>query len=391
MAPPKPNRAKQNQINKKKKFQESAAKKQVTAEQYIEEGEKHAATYHFDKALECFKNALILEPENTLVMDTIGEILLESGDLEQAKSYFYKSIQVNSDDSATKYMNLGQLVGGDDALKCYNKGVEIMERELKKLIALTPTGEEQNKVPKPLKPQQLDDDNDEEKMDDEEEEEEEEEESPIAIIKAQLCSALCSKAELYLTDQCFDDDAETQCETSLLKAIEYSPYSPEPYSLMASMKISQVKNTDAIQYLNKSYSLWETSDIDDRPEFDYRYNIALLFIELKQNRTAVDILEQLVNEQDNIAEVWYTLGVVYNSLDEPLSAQDCLSTAKDLLKITKIKDRELEKLVSDLLKKVEKDVSLLPPEELNQFNDDDDEDNQVVAEDEEDEEMNSNI
>ncbi|KAM9970887.1 hypothetical protein ACTFIR_002751 [Dictyostelium discoideum] len=368
----KPNKAKLQQQQKKGKKSTTTAtttKKELTSEEYIQQGEKYASEYHFDKALSSFENALKLDPTNTLVMDTIGEILVENGDIEKAKTYFLKSIKTNPEDSPSKYMNLGQLVGGDDALNCYRKGIQIMERELKQLIK--EQGSKYNDlqhIPRPLKassPIGEDDDGEDTVY-------ESDEDDPIIILKQQLCSALSSISELYLTDQCFDDDAEDQCESNLKRAIGYSPNSPEPYSLMASMKISQVKNQEAIEYLNKSYQLWEHSDMDDRPEFDYRFNISLLFIELKENRTAVDILEQLVNEQDNIAELWYTLGVVYNNLNEPLSAQECLITSKELLKIAapQGRDEELEHLTNTLLKKVEIDVSKLSPEEIEAFNND---------------------
>ncbi|KAM9994045.1 hypothetical protein ACTFIZ_012013 [Dictyostelium cf. discoideum] len=367
----KPNKAKLQQQQKKgkKSTTTTTTKKELTSEEYIQQGEKYASEYHFDKALSSFENALELDSTNTLVMDTIGEILLENGDIEKAKTYFLKSIKTDPEDSPSKYMNLGQLVGGDDALNCYRKGIEIMERELKQLIK--EQGSKYNDlqhIPRPLKSSIAH--SEEEEEDNGDIIYESDEDDPIIILKQQLCSALCSISELYLTDQCFDDDAEDQCETNLKRAIGYSPNSPEPYSLMASMKISQVKNQEAIEYLNKSYQLWEHSDIDDRPEFDYRFNISLLFIELKENRTAVDILEQLVNEQDNIAELWYTLGVVYNNLNEPLSAQQCLLTSKELLKIAapQGRDEELEQLTNTLLKKVEIDVSKLSPEEIEAFN-----------------------
>ncbi|KAM9957229.1 hypothetical protein ACTFIW_008970 [Dictyostelium discoideum] len=380
----KPNKAKLQQQKKGKKSTTTTTtatttKKELTSEEYIQQGEKYASEYHFDKALSSFENALKLDPTNTLVMDTIGEILVENGDIEKAKTYFLKSIKTNPEDSPSKYMNLGQLVGGDDALNCYRKGIQIMERELKQLIK--EQGSKYNDlqhIPRPLKassPIGEDDDGEDTVY-------VSDEDDPIIILKQQLCSALSSISELYLTDQCFDDDAEDQCESNLKRAIGYSPNSPEPYSLMASMKISQVKNQEAIEYLNKSYQLWEHSDIDDRPEFDYRFNISLLFIELKENRTAVDILEQLVNEQDNIAELWYTLGVVYNNLNEPLSAQECLITSKELLKIAapQGRDEELEHLTNTLLKKVEIDVSKLSPEEIEAFNNDNEDEDEAEQE-----------
>ncbi|GAM18821.1 hypothetical protein SAMD00019534_019960 [Acytostelium subglobosum LB1] len=374
-------------------------KKKLSLEELIEEGEKYAQEYKLDMAVKSFKEALSIDTNNTLLMDTIGELMLELGELKQAKQYFTKSIETNPNDSSSKYMNLGQLLGGADAIRCYTKGIEIMETELKELIAGAPqqvvaTTQQKQKEQQQAQQQQtknqlqqnnknkktkdgrlvedqridIGDDQDEEEMLDDDEEDGEVDQ--VFILKDQICSALCSLAELYLTDECFDEEAEVKCETHLRKAIEYTPMSPEPYSLLASMKISQVKNDDALDLLNHSYSLWSSLEVDQRPSLEYRYGIAQMFVELDQCRTAVDILETLVYEQDNIAEIWHTLGVVYDRLKEPRSALECLESAAQLLSIAHDgMDEELQAQIDSLLPKVQKDVELLPPEE-----DDDEED-----------------
>jgi hypothetical protein len=47
------------------------------------------------------------------------------------------------------------------------------------------------------------------------------------VIRHQICSALCSVAELYLTDLCFEEDAEAQCERALDEARGFDQGSPE--------------------------------------------------------------------------------------------------------------------------------------------------------------------
>eukprot|EP01132_Coremiostelium_polycephalum_P002386 gene2386-2948_t len=353
---------------------------QLSLDELLDKGEEFASQGRFNEAIKYFTQAHKLLPNNTEIIDTIGELWLELGEIEKAKTHFLKSIETDPEDSAIKYMNLGQLLGGDDAVKYYRKGIDIMESELKKLLSTQTQDQIQATTPKPLKQKLLnhkeeeedeDDDEEEEMMD---EEEEEEDENPITVLRQQLSSGYCSLAELYLTDSCFDDNAEVECEKALIKAIESSPHSPEPYSMMASMKISQLKNQDALDLLNKSYSLWENADIDERPDYEYRYTVSLLFIELKQEKKAIDILEQLVTEQDNIAEVWYSLGVAYHQINEPLSSQDCLNTSKQLNSIAHDGvDKELNVKINQLLVKVDKEVSLLPPDALKDDSEDDEE------------------
>ena len=39
------------------------------------------------------------------------------------------------------------------------------------------------------------------------------------MLKSQIAKAHCSIGELYLTDLCYDDDAEAKCEDAINKAI----------------------------------------------------------------------------------------------------------------------------------------------------------------------------
>eukprot|EP01133_Synstelium_polycarpum_P018385 gene18385-22003_t len=365
-------------LKKKKKNGVNAQDKKLTAQELIAMAEGYIEEFKVDMAIKTFKEALVVEPRNTLVMDTLGELLLEMGELDKAKQYFIRSVQTDPEDSSSKYMNLGQLLGGEDAIRCYNKGIELMERDLKTMVAQQPqvpahqqasrqankasnnnTSKKDNSdVRTATKIRDIHNDYDDEEG--ENFDDEEEEMDPIDVMKDQICSALCSIAELYLTDEC----AEVECEKHLLRAIEHMPMSPEPYSLLASMKISQVKNEDALQALSHSYSLWSNVDEDKRPSLEYRFGIAQMFIELDQHRTAVDILEVLVYEQDNIAEIWYSLGLVYHNLKDPRSALECLETATKLLAIAHDGvDEDLKRQIDELIGPIQKEVSLLPPEE----------------------------
>lgn len=49
----------------------------------------------------------------------------------------------------------------------------------------------------------------------------------MAVIKDQVCSTYCSIAELYLTDLCFEPEAEKACEEALQEALKYDQGSAE--------------------------------------------------------------------------------------------------------------------------------------------------------------------
>lgn len=54
-----------------------------------------------------------------------------------------------------------------------------------------------------------------------------EDDDETCVIMNQICSTQCSIAELYLTDLCFEEDAEAACQTALDQAIEMDQGSPE--------------------------------------------------------------------------------------------------------------------------------------------------------------------
>lgn len=56
---------------------------------------------------------------------------------------------------------------------------------------------------------------------------EEEEDEEVLVLKDQLCSTYCSIGELYLTDLCFEDNAEHECQDALSQALKYDQGSAE--------------------------------------------------------------------------------------------------------------------------------------------------------------------
>ena len=85
-----------------------------------------------------------------------------------------RSILVGPEEGPDKYLYMAQLHEGREALGHYEKGLELLRRQLADGGAGTKEAE--------------------------------------AALRQRVCMAYCSIGELFLTDLCFDQDAETRCQ-----------------------------------------------------------------------------------------------------------------------------------------------------------------------------------
>jgi len=73
-------------------------------------------------------------PNDTEVLDTLSEVLITLNETKEAIDVINKSIQIEPNKNAEKYMSLGQISQYNDSLKCYKKGIEIYLAELHSLV-----------------------------------------------------------------------------------------------------------------------------------------------------------------------------------------------------------------------------------------------------------------
>jgi hypothetical protein len=117
-------------------------------------------------------------------------------------------------------MTLGQLSSGKEALAFFEKGIELM---IRKHGHLQNTGRHQEALD----------------------------------LASQLSAAYVSASEIFLTDCCFDDGAEQRAEQFIQLALNVAPQSFEPHQALASLRISQSRNDEALQSILHSYSIWK--------------------------------------------------------------------------------------------------------------------------------------
>lgn len=87
-------------------------------------------------------------PNDTEVLDTLSEVSIALNETKEAINLLNKSIQLEPNKNAEKYMSLGQLSEYKTSLKCYKKGVEIYLNDLNNLVNNFNGNEKEDKIKK---------------------------------------------------------------------------------------------------------------------------------------------------------------------------------------------------------------------------------------------------
>ncbi|XP_046565671.1 probable assembly chaperone of rpl4 isoform X1 [Haliotis rubra] len=314
-------------------------KQNYSVDQLLDKAEDCIDRFEFEMAQKFCQRALELEPDHIRALETVGTLLLEVGNTDGAKQCFGRAVEVSPEEGHTKYMYLGQLMEGAMAVQCFQKGIELMvkekgEREAKEVAAACRGADE------------------------------------APITDRDISNAFCSIAEIYMTDSCFDEDAENKCKENVEKAIETDGENPEAYQLRASFMLSKDKKDEAREDIKKSVSLWlpkvQAMDKGDVPDeefdpvetvsltFDARVASGKILIEVEEFELACEVLESLLDEDDEVPPVWYMLGWAnyLQGQDFRENARYYLNKANKVYAKVKYEDADLLKHITDLLEEI---------------------------------------
>ncbi|XP_029115817.1 probable assembly chaperone of rpl4 [Scleropages formosus] len=339
----------------KLRMKEKAKKKtseKYSIEQLLEKTEECMDNFNFEMAQMFCQRALDINPTNLKILDMLGNICAELGDVDKAKGMFLKAVELSPEEGHSKYMYLGQMHTGTEAIQYFSKGIEVM---LHKLDEQTQTAALVGAMAA-ASPDPVDRESD--------------------VTPKDVCVAFCSLAEIFFTDLCMQDGAADQCKEAIDKALQYDPENPEALQLMASYLFSVEKVQEGKDYLMRSVAAWlprqrqEALDKEQRgvelkeeylqnlvPPYESRITTAKLLVETEQYETAIEVLEGLLEEDDEVVQVWYLLGwVCYLQVDKPEegdasrdSARTYLSKAKKLHTKLRCDDDALLEHVDQLL------------------------------------------
>ncbi|KAF3199631.1 hypothetical protein TWF679_001250 [Orbilia oligospora] len=328
------------------------------------------------KALKTITSALSKNPTSLKALELAGEINIELEDGETAIRCFRTAAELDPEgegSGAEKFLWLAQicLEGGEVAIGWYEKAVEY----LRKVVAAAGNSQDGEE-------------------------------------KEKLCSALCGMAEIYMTDLCMKPDAESRCETYITEALLVSPSSPEALSTLASIRISQSKPEDARAALSRSLEVWKGLELgDDRiPAYPFRLSFTRLLIECEMYEEAMDVLEGLQQEDDQMVDLWYIGGwclfLIGSKLkdsqgklqvangedvedwrDTLAAAREWLWNCEKLYKAFEWEDEGIKDHASELLANIAKEIGDAKPEDREEEEGDDEEGDAEWEDDDEDEEM----
>jgi tetratricopeptide (TPR) repeat protein len=303
------------QDRKKKSSSNGTSKKsKASPEELLAQAAILLQTSQPDEALVAARRALnLLQPNSKPTvaalpaLNLLGEINVELGDPDSAREAFQAAILLDpegANDGAEKFLWLAQLneEGGNESVRWFNKGVEVLKREISEL---------EGKLVKKTEVEEL-----------------------LEEKRQKIANSLCGIAEVYMTDLSWEEDAEARCDAAVTEALLFAPNNPEPFQTLASVRISQLRTDEAKSALTQSMDLWKDLDPDDPkvPDYSTRISLSRLLMEAEMEDEAIEVLERLVGENDSSVEAWYLGGWCLHLLAAKMKTKGEDTTATSLLR-----------------------------------------------------------
>ncbi|KAK9468801.1 hypothetical protein V1512DRAFT_64968 [Lipomyces arxii] len=277
----------------------------VTARSLINDREYEQALQLLTPQLETQDLALLqLAAEAHLEISSLAETQDDVAHAQQAYALFQaaatKDDKSGSKGGFEKFLWLGQLSGGREAVKWFRRGCDGIKRELSESQASDRT----------------------------------------RVLNKKLSGALCSTIEVWMTDLCMEDEAERMCDALIAEAMMVDSDSPENNAALASIRISQQRPDDAADAVRRAWELQvqaASDETDEVAEISSLKTLIKLALELSMFDVAEAACQRVIQLDDQIAEVYYLAGINYmqqqpRTRDSLTSAYECLTNAIELIK-----------------------------------------------------------
>ncbi|KAK8019657.1 TPR domain-containing protein [Apiospora arundinis] len=302
MAPTRPSK----KSKKGDKGAASADESKVSPLLYVKAAETQLQAGNPSDALELAQKALSQSQTGSdtalAALNLLGQINIEIGEFEVARSFFLKAVAIDEDGSRSdetgggpeKFLCLAQLSeeGGQDSVKWFEKGAAALKAHIQKFEDVKKLSDEQELL--------------------------------LDELRQKHAMTLCAVSEIYMTDLSWEADAEARCEALVTEATMVAPDFAETWQTLASVRISQERFDDAKAALLRSLELWSDLPTGDPsvPDFPSRVALARLLMEVGMEQEAIEVLERLVGEDDHSVEVWYLGGWGLYVMGEKQKQQD---------------------------------------------------------------------
>jgi len=321
MGKPKSHSLKAKKIAKKKGIlPNQSSEPKYTIEEILNKAEDLMNEYKYEMAQKFCQRALEIDNDNVKALELSGSLLLEMGEIDNARHCYGRAVVVQPDIGYNKYMILGQLFTGNEARDIYLKGIEV----------LTNTVEASDG-------------------------------DASSEMRRELSTAWVAVSELYMTDLCDNDDAESESRKCIENAVAADDSNPEAHQAMASFLLIKEDLEGAKSAITKSISLWlpqymrmldSGGDSECVMDYNTRLVTAKLLIEVEDWDNATSVLDGLVQEDDEVVAAWYLLGWL-NHLrkDEDYvgNARFYLQKAKQVQVVNPTDDDEMVNHIEEIL------------------------------------------
>lgn len=222
------------------------------------------AQSNHELAAQFLTRALYVDPANLEARELLGIAHLEAGDPAEGRHHLLQLFPPHTADppaSPSPYLYLAQSAEDPhEALGYYSTSAAMIEKQLKAGAA----GEEGEMVDMAVR-------------------------------------ALVAMIEIWMSDLCFDDAAETNCDSLVARALAISPKDPEVRLALASIRMSQQRTEEAKRAVTELYE-----EIKDKEPFDEslpalpaRLNLSRQLLEHSLHLPALDVI-QTIREEDSL-------------------------------------------------------------------------------------------
>lgn len=87
-----------------------------------------------EQAVHYYSRALSMQPDNYDTMDALADLQLQVGNVDSAFELLKTSTTNAPDRNGIKWMYFAQLCKGEESVKAYQKGIEILSRQVSELV-----------------------------------------------------------------------------------------------------------------------------------------------------------------------------------------------------------------------------------------------------------------
>jgi hypothetical protein len=246
--------------------------------------------------------ALSQSPEDPAILEALGVALIALDLADEAKSLLERSAALAPDASASKWMYLGQLSFGMDAVRAFEQGLRVLQAE-----------------------------------------------ASGAARDRSVSDAYCAIAELFMTDLCDEDEAEARCDAAAAAARGADAGNAEAWARSASLRLCQKRPEEASAFMARAVGILRARDAAAEAagggeegeaaaaaaaaDFsrDFRLDTARTCMEMARYDDAAYLLDGLLGEDDTDMETWFLAAEAALLAGDAETAADLAGTADAML------------------------------------------------------------